>query len=577
MMTKMMFVVLSSFIGITVVIFVSYLIIIVQSKRKATINIGSSNTQKIKSKFVQAPGPHPWPLIGNLDIIGRFKNPFNAFGRLTHYYGDIYSLMLGHTRCLIVNNLVLIREVLNKNGKFFGGRPDFIRYNKLFGGDRNNSLALCDWSLLQQKRRNLARRHCSPRVTSSYFSKMSQIGSNEIDVLMDKLKDDVAPGKPFDIKSTILKACANMFSQYMCSTRFDYDDLEFQQVVQFFDEIFWEINQGYPLDFLPWLSPFYKNHTKKICHWSTTIRAFILKRVINKRELNIDIDEPDNDFTDALLKSLIEDKNVSRNTIIFMLEDFIGGHSAVGNLVMLALSYIAKDPMIGLRIQHEVDFTSNNGKRRITLHDMEEMPYTMATIYEVLRYSSSPIVPHVATEDTKISGYGVTSGTIIFINNYELNMSQKYWNNPDKFYPERFLEYKCSDGAKVSKHHEKRRSSDGSDSGIEFEHDSRSVHPQHSHLENLYITRHDHQKCKKLSYEPLKLQVKKNIPHFLPFSIGKRTCIGQNLVRGFGFVLLANIIQSYNVNSSDLSTIHIKPASVALPAICFPLVLTPRV
>ncbi|XP_062126669.1 cytochrome P450 307a1-like [Drosophila sulfurigaster albostrigata] len=568
----MFFMILHSFVGVALtVIIVSYAFILFGCKRKATIKIGISNSEQNYHRLHQAPGPHPWPIIGNLDIVGRFKNPFEGFGAVAKQYGDIYTLTLGQTRCLIVNNLEIIREVLNKNGKFFGGRPDFLRYHKLFGGDRNNSLALCDWSMLQQKRRNLARRHCSPRESSSYFTKMSRIGGEEIKHLMEKLEKTIQPGEPFNIKPLILKACANMFSQYMCSLRFNYEDTEFQQIVQFFDEIFWEINQGYPLDFLPWLLPFYKNHTKKICDWSTTIRKFILDRVINQRESNIDIDEPDNDFTDVLLKSLREDKNVSRNTIIFMLEDFIGGHSAVGNLVMLCLAYIAKDPVIGKNIQNEVDFVSNNGQRSITLHDMNEMPYTMATIFEVLRYSSSPIVPHVATEDTQISGYGVTSGSIVFINNYELNMSHKYWTNPNNFEPERFLEEKIKSITMSSKLYDIRRCSEASDSGIEIEKETGTYHASSKN-----------QFCRGKAIENLKryghhrLQLKKNIPHFLPFSIGKRTCIGQNLVRGFGFIMLANIVQSYNINSTDLSNIIINSSTVALPATTFPLVLTPR-
>lgn len=392
---------------------------------------------------------------------------------------------------------------------------------------------------------------------------------------MQKLKHVITPGTPLDVKPLILRACANMFSQYMCSLRFDYEDLEFQLVVKYFDEIFWEINQGYSLDFLPWLSPFYGKHTKKICHWSTTIRKFILERVINQRELNIDLDEPDNDFTDALLKSLVENNSVSRNTIIFMLEDFIGGHSAVGNLVMLSLAYIARDPVIGKTIQSEVDFVSMNGERKITLHDMEAMPYTMATIFEVLRYSSSPIVPHVATEDTQIAGYGVTNGSIVFINNYILNMSPKYWNNPDIFCPERFLEEKSNTVSVPPKFHDSRRCSEESDSGVEFDKDAE----QHCGIsvDKSFIESKTFNKNIKGDYKLDGFQLKKNIPHFLPFSIGKRTCIGQNLVRGFGFVMLANILQNYNINSIDLSNIKTTAASVALPAVTFPLVLTPRI
>lgn len=547
------------FVMLLVLTFASYIRIIIKCKRKVLHHRTLPNGEKEVCLVAQAPGPHPWPIIGNLDIIGRFHNPFKGFSLLAHQYGDIYTLTLGHTRCLIVNNLELIREVLNNNGKVFGGRPDFLRYDKLFGGDRNNSLALCNWSQLQQKRRNLARKHCSPRESSSYFTKMSFVGCQEIDYLMEKIRKEIVPGQAFNVKAFVNAACANMFFEYMCSTRFDYDDLEFQQFVNFFDEIFWEVNQGHPLDFLPWLLPFYTQHMKRISDWSVIIRKFILDRVINKRELSIDLDEPDIDFTDALLKSLIENKNLSRNTIIFMLEDFIGGHSAVGNLIMLALAYIAKDPTIGTKIQCEVDAISKQGSRSISLMDMAELPYTMATIFEVLRYSSSPIVPHVATEDTVISGFGVTRGTIVFINNYVLNMSSKNWDDPEQFDPERFLEKKSKSTVKESPQvlRKDKIKSEGSDSGIDFEQENnpeRMIEPS----------------------EPIKFQLRKNLPHFLPFSIGKRTCIGQNLVRGFGFILLSNILLRFDINTPDISNIKIAPASLALPANCFPLVLTPR-
>lgn len=86
----------------------------------------------------EAPGPTPLPVIGNLHLLGKHESPFQSFTDLAKDYGDIFSLKLGTAKCLVVNNLELIREVLNQNGKFFGGRPDFLRFHQLFAGDRNN-------------------------------------------------------------------------------------------------------------------------------------------------------------------------------------------------------------------------------------------------------------------------------------------------------------------------------------------------------------------------------------------------------------------------------------------------------
>lgn len=84
------------------------------------------------------PGPKPWPILGDLHLLGKYPNPFVGFTHLSKVYGDIYQLTLGTTKSVIVNSFPLIKEVLITKGQYFGGRPDFIRFHKLFGGDRNN-------------------------------------------------------------------------------------------------------------------------------------------------------------------------------------------------------------------------------------------------------------------------------------------------------------------------------------------------------------------------------------------------------------------------------------------------------
>lgn len=256
------------------------------------------------------------------------------------------------------------------------------------------------------------------------------------------------------------------------------------------------------------------------------------------------------DFTDALLRSLKDIENVSQNTIIYMLEDFLGGHSAIGNLVMLVFGYIAKFPNIGVRIQEEVDRVSRNGERIIILDDLENMPYTEATIFEVLRHSSSPIVPHVATENTVIAGYGIMEGTIVFINNYDLNTNEKYWDKPKDFNPDRFIEF-------------------ASNTKEQFKNTSVNRNSEQERGKNFDKNNNE---C---TAEKV-MRVKKNIPHFLPFSVGKRTCIGQNLVKGFSFLMVTHMMQQYNISSEDPKSIKMHPACVALEPDTYALNLTPR-
>lgn len=216
------------------------------------------------------------------------------------------------------------------------------------------ALALCDWSSLQKTRRSIARVYCSPRSTSLQYDHVNKVGCDEMAVLLDEL-GKLKPGDPVHLKPLLLAACANMFTQYMCSTSFDYSDEGFRRTIRYFDEIFWEINQGYAVDFLPWLLPIYSGHMKKLSMWAGEIRQFILARIIDEHRTTLDPNSPPRDFTDALLMHLEEDPNMNWQHIIFELEDFLGGHSAIGNLVMVTLAAVVKHPEVAERIRKEVD------------------------------------------------------------------------------------------------------------------------------------------------------------------------------------------------------------------------------
>lgn len=97
------------------------------------------------------PGPKPWPLVGSLHLLAPYDSPFQGLTALAKVYGDVYSITLGTTPCVVVNSFQLIKEVLITKGSHFGDRPNFIRFHKLFGGDRNNckSCAICFLSVTQ--------------------------------------------------------------------------------------------------------------------------------------------------------------------------------------------------------------------------------------------------------------------------------------------------------------------------------------------------------------------------------------------------------------------------------------------
>ena len=222
-----------------------------------------------------------------------------------------------------------------------------------------------------------------------------------------------AGGAGVDLKPILLSMCANVFTHYMCSSRFAYDDIGFQKIVRLFDQIFWDINQGYAVDFLPWLLPVYRRHMQQLISWGTDIRQFILTHIIEEHRHSLDRHNP-RDFTDALLSHLESNSTVKEgeqdkegaldwNHVLYELEDFLGGHSAIGNLLMRAVGELCHNPQVMRAIQEEIHKVTG-GHRPVVLEDRPQMPYTEAAILETLRLSSSPIVPHVAMQDTSVAG-----------------------------------------------------------------------------------------------------------------------------------------------------------------------------
>lgn len=363
---------------------------------------------------------------------------------------------------------------------------------------------------------------------------LSRVANQEASLFLELLKDEssasVLTGEK-SLKPLVLTALGNMFTQYMCSTRFGYDDENFTTVIRIFDEIFWDINQGYAVDFLPWLGPFYSGHMRRINGWASDVRSFILKRIIEHRRETLDMENGvPRDFTDALLLHLeSEESDLSWEHIIFELEDFLGGHSAVGNLVMLILANVVIHPGVQGKIQKECDdILEKSGRPReslFTLDDTRDMPYSEAVIWETLRMASSPIVPHVATRDTEIGGYSVSKDSVIFINNFGLNLGEDFWG-PDarKFVPERFLKMVAD---------------------------------------------------VKTGEKMLKV-VKPEI--FVPFSTGKRTCIGQRLVQGCAFILVTAMVSQFDISCVDEEELkcRLRPGCVATPVDSIHLALKPR-
>lgn len=359
--------------------------------------------------------------------------------------------------------------------------------------------------------------HSFPRNFSTRFNELNIVISNQMHTMIVDMKAKSPNNEAIEIKPFFLEACANTFTQYYCSRTYASNDRAFKKMISNFDKIFWEVNQGYAADFMPFLLPLHKKNLQRMQTCAHEIREFILTTIIeDRKETWTESSDGESDYVECLIDHVnnnLEPK-MEWDTALYALEDIIGGHSAVANFLVKVFGYIGCLPEVQKKMQQEIDETlaKKPSGSPIDLSDRMRMPYTEAVIMEALRLIASPIVPHVASRDSTIGGYVVEKDSLIFLNNYELSMSADLWDAPTEFKPERFIQ-------------------------------------------NGHVVKPD---------------------HFLPFGAGRRSCMGYKMVQFLSFSVLTSCMQQFDMSPKPGTVHKVQVGSLAVPEKSYEMVFTER-
>merc|ERR1719219_2595480 len=179
-----------------------------------------------------------------------------------------------------------------------------------------------------------------------------------------------------------------------------------------------------------------------------------------------------------------------------MMDLFGAGSETTSSILCFTILYLTRWPDVQRKLQKEIDTVI--GSRTPELEDRQSMPYTEAVIQEVLRLSCLVYtVPHATTEDVQIAGHTIPSGTAVYANVWWIHNDPNYWNKPEQFNPNRFIQ------------------------------DGKFVKDEH---------------C-------------------IPFLIGKRYCPGQSLAQHQLFLFLTGLLQSFSflAPGGDCTKVNTEP------------------
>ncbi|KAK9131417.1 hypothetical protein Sjap_011904 [Stephania japonica] len=425
-------------------------------------------SRPLRRKLNVPPGPRPWPIIGNLDLMGSL--PHRSIQHLSMKYGPLMQLKFGSQPLVVASSAEMAKQVLKTYDLSLSDRP-----RTAAGVLTTYNCSGMVWSLYtpywRQVRKIWSTELFNPRRLESF----EYIRVEETRALINGLF--LLSGKELKLKDHLADTNMNVISRIAFGKKYlddddkkssndqssvsddgldilDYQNKKSGSVVSakefrsMLDEIFLlngVLNIG---DWIPWLGFLDLQGYEKRMRVVSEKFDRLLEHVIDEhkeRKLLSSSDWAPEDMVDLLLE-IAEDPSLevklTRSSIKAQALELMGGGTESSTVTLeWAISELMKKSKILKKAQEELDKVI--GKERwVEEKDMQNLPYIQAITKETMRmHPVAPLlVPRVARKDLKISDYDIPVGTQVRVNVWAIGRDPVSWNEPNEFRPERFVD-----------------------------------------------------------------------------------------------------------------------------------------
>ncbi|KAJ9559979.1 hypothetical protein OSB04_005139 [Centaurea solstitialis] len=398
------------------------------------------------------PGPRGIPIFGNLFQLE--SDLPDHLWRLSKRYGPLMSLRLGRVQTLVVSSAEMAKEILKTNDLVFCTRPVLTGQQKF--SYNNTDVAFSPYNEHWRQMRKICTLHL---FSSKQVKSFCSVREQEVFYMIDTIKSRTATKKPVNLSETLMLLTSNIISRVAFGKRlyvYDGDQIEAKRFHQLLTDCQTLFVTFYYKDYFPLMGWFDKLNgniarLEEKFNELDAIYQELIDEHLNRKRPN----KTQDDMVDILLK-LKQDYSNSSMELTFdhvkavLMNILFGGTDTSAATVVWAMTLLVKNPKSLKKVQQEVrDVIGNKGK--VHEDDLQNLRYLKAVINEIFRLY--PVVPLLLPRESRdrciVGGYEIPKGTLVYLNDWALGRDPNYWENPEKFKPERFMgssiDYKGTD------------------------------------------------------------------------------------------------------------------------------------
>ncbi|XP_066573706.1 cytochrome P450 2K1 [Amia ocellicauda] len=367
------------------------------------------------------------------------KKPHETLCQLSEKYGNVFTFHMGRDKYLVLTGYETVKEALVNRADDFGERG-LTRVSTMFGKGTGVVFGSGEsWKTMRRFTLSTLRDFGMGKRT------IEDRIVEEAQCLLDVFESH--KGDPFDPIININSAVSNVICTIVFGDRFDYSDPQFLRLQQL-------VNQNVKLvtspamrlyDISPFLGSFLANF-KKLSSNVLENRTFFSNYYHERKDI---VDRNDlRSFIDTFIVKQQEEKAKNPNTyfhemnmVSTAMNLFAAGTETTSTTLRWGLLMMMKYPHIQEKVHAEIQAVIGK-ERPPRVEDRKDMPYTDAVLHEIQRFAN--VVPmnllHQTKSDIDFKGYRIPKGTPVIPLLTSVLFDKNHWETPHKFNPQHFLD-----------------------------------------------------------------------------------------------------------------------------------------